>query len=105
MYFLGQGLKQDLVKAFEWYTKAALREDAEAQYNLGLIYKNGQGVEQDDFKAKEWFIKAAEQGHEDAQFNLDLGFISCSHQNQPKLEVDYQSLDVPTFLRRMSNKN
>lgn len=47
-------------------------QDAEVQFNLGLMYSEGQGVKQDYFKAAEWFQKAAEQGHAEAQYNLGL---------------------------------
>nr|WP_181718316.1 tetratricopeptide repeat protein [Psychrobacter sp.]QJS05259.1 sel1 repeat protein [Psychrobacter sp.] len=59
-------------KAFEWFTKAAEQGHADAQNNLGLMYKAGLGVSHDDYVAFEWFTKAAEQGHADAQNNLGL---------------------------------
>ena len=45
---------------------------AEAQYNLGVIYKFGLGVPQDYAKALQWYRKAAAQGVAKAQFNLGL---------------------------------
>ena len=50
----------------------AERGDAQAQYNLGVMYRDGQGVAQDDTKAREWFEKAAAQGLAAAQYNLGL---------------------------------
>jgi TPR repeat protein len=50
--------------------KAAEQGDAEAQFNLGLIYNNSEGVPRDDVEALKWFLEAAEQGHAEAQFNL-----------------------------------
>jgi TPR repeat protein len=44
--------------------------DAQAQYNLGIMYDNGQDVPQDYTAAASWYRKAAEQGHAQAQFNL-----------------------------------
>ena len=38
--------------------------DAEAQYNLGVMYREGMGVTEDDVQAIYWFTKAAEQGHD-----------------------------------------
>ena len=35
--------------------------DAEAQYNLGLMYSNGVGIAPDDAEAMHWFRLAAEQ--------------------------------------------
>ena len=47
-------------------------KDAQAQFNLGLMYLDGQDVPQDDVQAAEWFKEAAQQGHAQAQFNLGL---------------------------------
>ena len=38
--------------------KAAEHGDANAQYNLGLMYDNGQGVTQDHTEAVRWYRKA-----------------------------------------------
>ena len=50
--------------------QAADQGDAEAQYNLGVIYNNGEGVPKDDAEAVRWFQLAAEQGYAKAQFEL-----------------------------------
>ena len=52
--------------------QAADQGDAEAQYNLGVIYNNGEGVPKDDAEAVRWFQLAAEQGYAKAQFELVL---------------------------------
>lgn len=44
--------------------------DADAQFNLGLMYYNGQGVLQDYEEAVKWCILAAEQGYAKAQLSL-----------------------------------
>jgi S1-C subfamily serine protease len=44
--------------------------DAEAQFNLGLMYANGRGVTKDEAEAVKWYRKAADQGLADAQVNL-----------------------------------
>lgn len=36
--------------------------DAEAQYNLALMYSNGEGVNKDNSEAEYWYRKAVEQG-------------------------------------------
>lgn len=46
--------------------------DAEAQFNLGVIYDSGDGVPQDYQEAAKWFSMAAEQGLAVAQHNLAL---------------------------------
>ncbi len=64
--------KGDYVTAeFEWRTLAILG-DADAQYNLGLMYENGKGVLQNDKTAVKWYRLAAKQGDADAQYNLGL---------------------------------
>ena len=44
--------------------------DAEAQYNLGVMYDQGYGVPQDYAEAMKWYRKAAEQGDAEAQHSL-----------------------------------
>ena len=54
-------------------TKAkADQGDAQAQYNLGVMYMIGIGVVKDEVEAVEWFRKAADQGDALAQYNLGL---------------------------------
>jgi TPR repeat protein len=54
--------------------EAAERGDAEAQFNLGMMYSAGLGIEKDDSAAFRWIHKAAEQGHKEAEFILGLMF-------------------------------
>ena len=68
------------------YRKAANQGDAEAQFNLGLTYKEGQEVQQDNKMAAKWYQKAAEQGHITAQFNLGL-----LYQDGKGVEQDFAS--------------
>ena len=72
---------QEGVDAFERGDyKTALREfqhlaeqgDADAQYLLGVFYKDGEGVPQDYKEAVKWYTLSAEQGHADAQHNLAI---------------------------------
>ena len=60
----------DYAKAASLYRKAAQQGLAEAQNNLGVMYKDGQGVEQNFAEAARWFAKAALQGNILAQSNL-----------------------------------
>ncbi len=41
------------------HTKAAEQGDAEAQYNLGLIYATGIGVREDHVQAYKWLVLAS----------------------------------------------
>ena len=50
----------------------AERGDAEAQFELGIMYENGEGLPEDHSEAANWYRKAAEQGHAQAQLFLGL---------------------------------
>ncbi len=54
--------------------ETAERGDAEAQFNLGMMYSTGLGIEKDDAAAFRWIYKAAEQGHAEAEFIVGLMF-------------------------------
>lgn len=73
MYQCGKGVKQDLGKAIDLYTQAALKGNEAAILELGLIYENAdgvEGVEADYAKAAEWYIKLATKGDEFASIQL-----------------------------------
>ncbi len=60
----------DYATALEEWRPLAEQGNADAQYNLGLMYYRGQGVPQGYAEAVKWYRKAAEQGHAFAQFSL-----------------------------------
>ena len=68
----GKGVEQDLKEAAKWYQKAADQGDADAQYNLGVMYDNGDGVEQDNVTAYAWWNIAATNGDQDAKNNKSV---------------------------------
>lgn len=72
IYFTGDGVPKDTVKAIEWFTKAAVQGHTKANLYLGGIYGTGNGVLKDTVKAIEWYTKAAEQGDASAHYNLGL---------------------------------
>ncbi len=53
---------------------AAEHGDAEAQFNLGDMYRFGRGISRDQAKAAHWYRLAAEQGHVKGQFNLGFRY-------------------------------
>mgnify|MGYP000046908671 CR=1 FL=1 len=57
---------------FEETKKLAEQGDAEAQFNLGVIYDYGEGVPENDKEAVKWYRKSAEQGNAKAQGNLGV---------------------------------
>ncbi len=65
-------LKGDYDAAYEEWLPLAELGDAEAQYNLGVMYDEGAGRERDLAMAAQWYREAAEQGFVDAQTNLGM---------------------------------
>jgi hypothetical protein len=55
MYDKRQGIPQNFAEAVKWYRKAAEQGNAEAQYNLGMMYFAGLGVPKDYALAHMWF--------------------------------------------------
>lgn len=66
-YYGRGGVRQDYVKAVEWYTRSASKGDCSSQKKLADCYRSGQGVKRDFSKAVYWYKKAAEQGDYDSQ--------------------------------------
>ncbi len=56
--------------------ESAEQGDADAQYNLGVMYHEGIGVTQDASEAVRWTRKAAEQGYAEAQYNLGVMYAN-----------------------------
>ena len=56
----------------EQTTKLANEGNAEAQFNLGILYAKGRGVPQDYKQAHIWLQKAADQGDASAQTSVGL---------------------------------
>ena len=67
---LNQAVWADDASDFRQTRQLAQQGDAEAQFNLGLMYYNGQDVHQDYAEAVKWYRQAADQGYVKAQYNL-----------------------------------
>eukprot|EP00985_Skeletonema_marinoi_P014908 scaffold7616_cov136-Skeletonema_marinoi.AAC.3 len=65
--------KEDYAGAFEYWTKAAALGNADAHFNLSLMYHEGKGVEKDKKKMWHHLEEAAIAGHTFARHNL--GFL------------------------------
>jgi len=63
-------------QAFDAWSLGAYEDDAESQYNLGVLYVEGRGVARNPVQARSWFLRAAEKNHAEAQYNL--GHMSLS---------------------------
>ncbi|KAG7400948.1 Protein sel-1 1 [Phytophthora boehmeriae] len=71
-YYYGKGGHPvDFVKASAHYSLASKRSNAQAMFNLGLMYEHGVGVEQDFYLAKRFFDKAR-VAHSDANVPVTL---------------------------------
>jgi hypothetical protein len=66
------GFAPDAARAAEWYERAALAGNAEAQRKYGqLLAKGGPGLPADPVKARTWLQQAAAQNDPDAKKALD----------------------------------
>ena len=64
----------DYAAAYREWLLLAEEGDAEAQFNLGILYDLGQGVAQSKVRAATWYRRSAEQGFAAAQYNLAVMF-------------------------------
>eukprot|EP00931_Biecheleriopsis_adriatica_P043236 TRINITY_DN2472_c0_g1_i11.p4 TRINITY_DN2472_c0_g1~~TRINITY_DN2472_c0_g1_i11.p4 ORF type:complete len:103 (-),score=28.68 TRINITY_DN2472_c0_g1_i11:8-316(-) len=56
----GRGVEKDEVEAARLFRLAAEQGDADAQYNLGVMYRDGRGVPKDEVEAARLYGLAAE---------------------------------------------
>jgi TPR repeat protein len=78
--------RHDYAAAAQEWQPIAQAGDANAQYNMGLLFASGQGGPQDYRKAAEWYRKAAEQGVVAAEYNL--GVLYANGQGVPRSDQD-----------------
>ena len=64
------------ITSFHLYQQKAKQGDADAQFNLALLYHHGAGTKHDHRNAIYWYIKAAQQGHVQAQYKLGSLYYS-----------------------------
>jgi TPR repeat protein len=62
IYFNGQGIPHDPVKAVDWYRAAADQGYGPAQANLSFMYETGQGLLQNYVEAYKWATLAGTHG-------------------------------------------
>ena len=60
----------DYELAVRQFVELAEAGDAEAQFQLGKLYREGTGVDRNAETAVQWFRQSADQGHADAQYAL-----------------------------------
>jgi len=72
-----------------WHPLAE-RGNADAQFQLGVMYESGQGVLRNDAEAIKWYRKAAEQGDAVAQFNLGIMYAKGVSPNYAEATLWYR---------------
>ena len=72
MYLEGYGVAKDSAKAKEWWEKAAMQGNADAQFRLGYLYATGEDTAKDLAKAREWLEKSAAQKNQNAIDTLNM---------------------------------
>lgn len=66
----------DYTAALKSFGEASRQGNHEAQYRIGLMYRDGTGVAADDKEAAYWFRKAGSNGHAEAQYEIALCFMA-----------------------------
>ncbi|HOX23831.1 MAG TPA: tetratricopeptide repeat protein, partial [Elusimicrobiales bacterium] len=87
LYYSGNGVPQDYLKASELTKLPAETGVPDAQFNLGVMYERGYGLAQDLLQAAYWYGKAAGQGHAGAQNNLGDSYYRGTTQQPNYLEA------------------
>ena len=69
---LAAAQRGDFATALREWTPLAEQGDADAQFNLGLMFGEGLGVAQDSIRALMWFTISASSGNETAAKGRDM---------------------------------
>eukprot|EP01031_Cornospumella_fuschlensis_P002499 gene2499-3124_t len=72
LYQFGEGVPQSYTEAFNWFQKAATKQDVMAIYNLSLLYRRGLGVAADLSRSFELSLQAALKGLPEAMVNTGM---------------------------------
>jgi TPR repeat protein len=78
----GSGIRQDDRKAFEWLSRAAIRENRVAQLLLGDLYRYGISVAADPAQAIAYYQQAADGGSPYAQLRLAQALLEAPGERQ-----------------------
>ena len=71
-YFRGDGVRQDMAKAFEFYRKAAMKGHAESRHNLG----SDEGQKGNHDRANRHFLISAKLGQEASVEMIKMHFMA-----------------------------
>jgi len=90
-------LIRESAEATNWVHDAAERGNRDAQYDLGIRYRDGEGVPNKDLtEAYTWLRKAASQGHPAAN--------DAAHDLLTAAKYDFDNLESERFLRVIAEK-
>jgi TPR repeat protein len=108
MYYKGEDVAEDKAEAGKWYRLAAEQGNADAQYNLGIMYDEGEGVPQDRAEAVKWLRLAAEQGHANAQSEMAFEERKMDRekadQGNARAKNNFDAFVKTSFFRRLFQK-
>ncbi|NNG13011.1 MAG: sel1 repeat family protein [Halobacteria archaeon] len=104
-------LKGDYQAAYKEWMPLAELGDAEAQFNIGVLFDEGAGVDQDLVASADWYRRAGEQGFMDAQTNLGIMYyhgqgVDRNHQEASKwfrMAADQGDPEAGRYLDLMSS--
>nr|WMC98924.1 tetratricopeptide repeat protein [Aminobacter aminovorans] len=71
--------RKDYGAAFSQWKLLADTGDADAQFNLGILYSQGQGAARDLVQTMHWWRKAAAAGHLEATYSLGAAYLLGSY--------------------------
>lgn len=77
----------DYQRALSEWLPLAKQGQANAQYDVGMMYFRGRGVTKDDVLAEQWLNKAANQGHTSAQTILGTMYTMTDLGIPPNFEL------------------
>lgn len=92
MYLRGEGVKQDYLRAWVWFSRGQSTGDAESVNGLGVMLRDGLGTTTDIGAATAYFEAAAKARHSGA--NVNLGKI---HMEMGDLESAAKCLTMASF--------
>jgi len=81
MYHYGQGIEQNIEKAYSLYEKSALKGHATSQYMIGMHHFDNNTLE-----GVKWYEKAASNGILPAQYSLALNYYTGYRNLKPNYD-------------------
>lgn len=66
-YYSGMGVQKDYTQAWQWFSKAAESDNAEALFYMGEMVDNGYGIPKNPGYAAVFYTTAADQGYAEAE--------------------------------------